>query len=129
MKPIAVEILGKGNFRLIRPINAIAYKYRIDILDGFVTDFASIPKIAWSVIGCPTDYALPGAVHDAMYRSRLLSRKEADYIFFLLLLEDGVPKPLARSMYLSVRAGGQKAYDEAIHMMAHYREYVIVMPV
>lgn len=129
MKEIAVEILGKGNFRFIRPINVIVYKYRIDILEGFTTDFASMPKIAWSIVGCPTDYALPSAVHDALYRSRLLSRKEADYIFFMLLIEEGVSKPLARSMYLSVRAGGQKAYDEAIHMMAHYREYVIVTPI
>src|SRR5947208_3256935 len=36
---------------------------------GFVTDFASIPRFAWTLVGSPTGsgYALPAVVHDFLY--------------------------------------------------------------
>lgn len=129
MQIVDLRILGSSNYKLLSPIYFRGLNYEIDISEDFVCDLASIPMILWSIIGCPIDFAFAGIIHDALYRSRLLSQKEADYIFFLALRSQGVEKAKARAMYLAVRAAGEDSYNAALPLMAHYRNYVSVLPI
>ena len=128
MQQIDLRLLGKGNYQLLNDVFFRGAGWNVSVLKGFVFDGASIPESLWSIVGCPTDFAFAGCIHDAIYRSRLLDRKTADKIFHNALLASGVELSKAKAMYLAVRVGGESAYDDARHMMAHYRNYVKVLP-
>lgn len=128
MQSVAIRILSQRNYQLVEDVTVETNKYKIFIAKGMVFNGADIPEAMFSLIGCPMDFALESLVHDAMYRSRVISRYEADNIFYELLLQQGVNSLLARKMYLAVRIGGYKAYEDAIGTMAEYRDFVAVMP-
>ena len=80
----------------------------VEIPAGYRFDGASIPQLAWSVIGGPFDpqFALAAAVHDwhcehtaDCYEARVIG----DAVFFLLLKRAGVPKWKRTLMFLGVR--------------------------
>ena len=125
---IDIRVLGIQQYQLLNDIEFKSSKYLIRIYKGFIYDGASIPSSLWDDVGCPIDFAFESAIHDGLYRSRLLTRKECDKVFYEALIYKGVSKPKALAMYLAVRAGGEQAYDDAKYMMAHYRNYVQVMP-
>jgi hypothetical protein len=125
---VDLRVLGKQRYQLLNSISYIDDNWIITVMKGFMYDGASIPRSLWDNIGCPIDYAYASAIHDGLYRSRLLGRKDCDKIFYNALLQSGEHKTTALSMYLAVRAGGQQAYDDARHMMAHYRNYIVIIP-
>ena len=77
---------------------------------GFLTDFASIPKLFWSILGSPaTTKARKAAVcHDFLYQqgSSYGTREDADNAFLYLMTEDNVGIIKRYSMYYAVRLGG-----------------------
>lgn len=128
MFTVDVKLLGNGNYKLLTPIHYSTDKYTIYVSEGFVWDGASIPRELWEAVGCPMDFPFSSCIHDALYRSHLLSRKEADKVFHSVLLSTGVNQVKAKAMYLGVRLGGDESYNMAVHMMAHYRHWVVVSP-
>jgi len=78
---------------------------------GFTTDFASIPKwLRWLIP--PTGlYGKAAVLHDWLYRTGIVSRRRADFIFLRAMRVLGVPKWKRRAMYRAVRAFGQKYYQ------------------
>jgi len=82
---------------------------------SFTTDGASIPRVAWRVIGHPfAKDMLPHALgHDGLYAAELLSRKEADdwMLTSMALAEDNFPgQPVSwakrNAVWSAVRTGG-----------------------
>ena len=71
---------------------------------GFLTDGASIPKFAWSIVGSPWTGKYVGAavIHDYLCREGD-DRKEADLIFFEAMDELGVAGWKRRLFYRAVR--------------------------
>jgi len=101
-------------------------KYRITVYDGFDFDFASIPWFFRRVIpknGMKYDRA--SCLHDALYASKILSKKECDRLFLEAMLLDGVNHVVASLMYDAVRIGGNSAYDED-EDLAKYRNLISV---
>ena len=93
-----VGSLGSGNKIVISP--------------GFVTDLASTPKPLWSILP-PFGRYLPSAIlHDYLYMTKELPRKDADKIFYNGMVILGVPKWKAKIMYYAVRIGGSKSYKK-----------------
>lgn len=91
------------------------FVYEITIRKGFVYDGASIPQLAWSVVGSPFTgmYLEAATIHDAIYYSAWqYGRKLADEIFLFIMLEMGVSKAKAYTMYNSVRMGGSSSYNK-----------------
>ena len=91
------------------------FSYRITIKKGFIYDGASIPQFAWSVVGSPFTglYLEAATVHDAIYYAMWkFGRKLADEIFLFIMLEMGVSKTKAYTMYESVRIGGRGAFNK-----------------
>ncbi len=84
----------------------------IVVPEGFKTDLASIPRILWSVFPPQySKYVYPAIVHDFMYETGLTkTRKEADDIFYNLLVNNKVTKPVAFIMWVSVRLFGGLHY-------------------
>jgi len=83
---------------------------------GFVTDFASIPRVAWSMLPPDGNYTYPAVVHDFLYWSQTTTRKQADEIFRLMMKEFGVAGPVIATIHAGVRAGGQLAWSNNDHL-------------
>ena len=54
---------------------------------GYNTDFASIPRIFWTIIS-PTDefIRIPALIHDYLYQNKIFSRKIASSSFLVNIL-------------------------------------------
>jgi hypothetical protein len=48
---------------------------------GFVTDFASVPRVFWSIFPPIGKYGYPALFHDYVYWEQKLTRREADVVF------------------------------------------------
>lgn len=79
---------------------------------GFVTDFASIPRAFWSLLRPDGDYAYAAVIHDYLYWTQPLSRKQCDQIFKLAMLDFKVGEGEVQTIHTAVRAGGSGAWKE-----------------
>lgn len=78
----------------------------IEVPKGFLTDFASVPRIpiAYWLTG-DTAHA-PSVVHDYLYRNRIGKRSKADAIFYEAMIADGEARWRAYAMWAAVRISG-----------------------
>jgi hypothetical protein len=86
--------------------------------DGFVHDYASIPRIAWALIGPPSGdgageaYGPPAILHDWAYErgawdsGRPFPRWVADGIFWEACFDFDVRETVQELMYFCLRVGG-----------------------
>lgn len=82
----------------------------IEVPKGFITDFASVPRI-------PVVYSLTGntahdaaVVHDYLYQTHIISKKLADKIFLEAMKVMKVPRWRRWVMYYTVRVAGGPSY-------------------
>ncbi|GAB1388984.1 MAG: hypothetical protein AMXMBFR78_33920 [Rubrivivax sp.] len=74
---------------------------------GFLTDFASIPRVLWSLIGHPAGrYAQAAVLHDWLLEQPAVPRAEADRVFLEAMAVLGVPRLQRWLMWAAVRAWG-----------------------
>jgi hypothetical protein len=102
------------NWTLVEPFEYhIGTKESADIISvpaGFVTDFASIPFIFWSVLPFWGKYGKAAIVHDYLYFTKPCSRAFADYIFLEAMRVCNCPNWQSTVMYLAVRLFGCLAW-------------------
>ncbi len=84
--PLVVSPLKNGrDWRLCKSfvyhIGSKFSRHYIKVPSGFVTDFASIPRIFWSIIPPWGRYGKAAVVHDYLYQQHLTPRKYDDDIF------------------------------------------------
>jgi len=115
--PLRVDLLSSGRkARLTRDYKVrtrISPHSQVIVPLGFETDFASVPRILWSVLPPWGRYSPAAVVHDWLYFNRknmAAKRKRADKVFYWLMKEFGVPWWKRRVMYLGVRIGGGAAW-------------------
>lgn len=72
----------------------------------FITDLASIPRIARPAIDRNGKSRRPAVLHDWLYCLHADTRAEADALFLEALQAEGVGLIIRRAMWLAVRAGG-----------------------
>ena len=120
LTPLIVENMPSGKqFRLYFNFSYLWKRENIEIhvASGFVTDFASIPRIFRIIIPKLGRQNKAAVVHDAIYQGEYttpntdldkwpLTRKEADMIFLDGMKDLGVVKWKRFLMYYSVRIGG-----------------------
>lgn len=80
--------------------------------EGFVTDFASIPRPLWPIYPKTGRYQLAAVVHDFLYWEQSTTRKEADQIFLEGMKESEVPTKDRSIIYSAVRGGGESAWKK-----------------
>jgi hypothetical protein len=98
----------RGRFwRIDRPLIYIDGRGREWIIPaGFVTDFASVPWPFTLFIPRSGDHNSAAVLHDFLYVTMALTRRECDVIFISAMSALGVFAPKAGTMYLAVRVGG-----------------------
>lgn len=84
-------------------------KPSITIEAGYVTDYASIPRLMWRFVGHPAMFREESLPHDWLYSEydkHTYTRAEADRFFREILEERGRPAWKCWAMWLGVRLGG-----------------------
>lgn len=80
---------------------------------GVETDLASVPHIAQFVPEFSSTglSRRPGVLHDYLYQSGDVPRMEADRLFYVALLADGILEPIAGIYHRVVRMFGRERWD------------------
>lgn len=78
----------------------------IVVPDGFVTDFASIPRGLWNLFPPTGKYGHAAVIHDYLYRETFIDRKMCDKIFRDAMKELGVNIVSRNIIYFAVRIFG-----------------------
>jgi hypothetical protein len=79
---------------------------------GFVTDFASIPRVFWSLLRPDGEYSYAAVIHDFLYWEQSCDRISADEIFKFCMEEFKIGSTTVESIYAAVRIGGESAWQE-----------------
>ena len=84
----------------------------VHVKPGFRTDGASIPRLLWPVLGSPydPDIIAQSIAHDALYRGRIVPRRDADAAYSSLMESTGVRKRRRRRLWIGVRLFGWLTY-------------------
>lgn len=99
-----VHYSGKDVFKLTDDLVAHWNGNRITVKAGYKSDGASIPRVAWRVIGNPfEEYLAAAVIHDILYDTEIWDRKKADECFLDLMECLGVGKIRRKLMYRAVR--------------------------
>jgi hypothetical protein len=93
-----------------------AFTYRDDtgwfvVPEGFETDFASVPRFFWRLFPPTGKYGKAAVVHDFLYRTGKLTRRECDAVFYNAMKSLGVRFFTRWSMWGAVRLFGWAAYE------------------
>lgn len=109
--PLEVRQVGGSTWAILREMTYYAGHLGSDeaytVPYGFVTDFASIPRVFWTLIGHPAmDYAQAAVLHDYLYTVRVTTRQRADGLFLEAMGVLGVPTWKAWVLYAAVRSAG-----------------------
>ena len=79
---------------------------------GFVTDFASVPRLFWSLFRPDGLYAYAAVVHDFLYWEQPIAKEKADNIFKFLMQDFKIAESSIFALYNAVRFGGAKAWND-----------------
>ena len=107
-EPLVVKHLDGSRWELMEKfiyfIGAEDSDEFVRVPKGFITDFASIPRLFWTLIGPPTGrYGKSAVIHDFLYDTQPVTRKKADLIFYEAMQVLKVPFYKRWLMYHAVR--------------------------
>ncbi len=85
--------------------------FYIEVPDGTLTDFASVPGIFQSIIPKDGSWTQAAVLHDYLYKSHIKSRKESDEIFLEAMGVLKVPDWKRYAMFYAVRLFGTPAWN------------------
>lgn len=83
----------------------------VEVPTGFVTDFASIPRIFWSALPPDGPYTYAAIIHDYLYWKQSRPREEADLILKYAMEDFKIDAVTVGAIYGAVRLEGQSAWD------------------
>lgn len=84
----------------------------VEVPKGFVTDFASIPRVFWSLLPPDGEYAHAAVIHDYLYWSQTLPKPVADSVFKAAMKDLNVAPATVATLYNAVKLLGDKAWQE-----------------
>lgn len=84
----------------------------VDVPIGFVTDFASIPRVFWSVLPKDGVYTYPAIIHDYLYWVQSTPRDQADSVLKYAMEDFKVGSVQLQAIYQAVKAGGGVAWSD-----------------
>lgn len=111
---LKVELINNEGKRW-KVLEDLEYEYngiKIVVPAGYKTDFASVPRIhgIFELVGNMGHAA--ATVHDYLYSTGMLSRKDSDKVLLQALRATEVGKPRSMIMYAGVRAFGWLFYKK-----------------
>ena len=107
-----VRYHSPDEWELLSPLVVTAEDKLIRVPPGFVTDFASVPRIPLAFMLFGNIGHRAATVHDYLYQTGQVPREEADSILRDLLEEEGAGKIRSNRRYAGVRVGGASHYKE-----------------
>ena len=84
----------------------------VDVPDGFMTDFATVPRALWWLLPRWGRYGNAAVIHDFLYRDQKRTKKAADDIFLEAMQVLEVSWFEQRALYLAVRIFGRCAWNK-----------------
>lgn len=133
---IGYDADGRALYRLLKPLVYESARFgQIVVPSGFVTNFASVPRLPVVFLVAGGRAEEEATLHDFAYTVRHLARAECDALFLESLAaakpyaaqrQKPTPAWLARLMWAGVRVGGASAYEGAtsIEQPAHVRQLI-----
>lgn len=120
LSPLIVEPLPDGiHWKLVKPFTFWyedeTGRYEINVPAGFITDFASVPRLFWVILPPTGRYGKAAVVHDFLYKEGQLPRKQCDKIFLEAMMVLGVSKWKRQIMYWAVRLFGMPFYRKSCY--------------
>jgi len=79
---------------------------------GFVTDFASIPRIFWSVLPPDGKYTWAAIIHDYLYWTQVGSKATADSTLLYGMEDFGISTFVKTAIYEGVHLFGENAWQD-----------------
>ena len=124
-----LERIDASKYKLKSALTFKTEYIEVTVKNGLLTDGASIPRLFWTIIGCPMTgkYVGSALIHDGLYASEAIPRKEADKLFIKMLADNGVGYIKRKLMYAAVRVAGGFVWKK--HKAADVEEaskYVVV---
>jgi len=121
--PLRVEYLNGRLWKLLEDFSYFDEDFPpegafIDVPAGFVTDFASVPRIFWITLPPTGKYGKAAVIHDYLYQygkvgQVRITRAYADGIFRKAMEELGVGKIRRNLMWAAVRIGAGGAWNRS----------------
>lgn len=119
-KPLVVKDNGDETFTLFTEfeyrVGSLSSNEIITVPAGFVTDFASVPRIFWSVLPPYGQYTGASVIHDWLYRTGGMNshytRIQCDNIFLEGMVVLGVPKWKRNVMHWAVSKFGNSSWKK-----------------
>jgi hypothetical protein len=112
--PLIVQPISARQWKLIEP-----FEYHVGSEDSqevirvpvdFITDFASVPRLFWSILPPWGKYGKAAVIHDYCYRNGLYPRKRCDEIFLEGMTVLRVAAWKRYPMYYAVMVFGSSSY-------------------
>ena len=108
---------GKRLICIMRPFPVTTSIGCFTVHAGFLSDGASIPRLAQAIVGSPFDEYLEQAVaHDWLYSKKsdrlMFDREEADFILKELMWNCGLPLWKIAAFHAAVRLGGWASWKK-----------------
>lgn len=111
LTPLRVEQVNGAMWRLLAPLHyASSLTDPIAVPVGFLTDFASVPRLPFSYWLFGGIGQAAAVVHDWLYQTHLVNRQVADAIFDEALGVLGISVWRRWPMWTALRIGGWQAY-------------------
>ena len=111
--PVVRSFADGENWVLMRPLSydIPAAGQRGIIPQGFVTDFASIPRPLWAALPPYARYGPAAVVHDYLYWTQPCTREQADIALREAMRESRVCSVTRESIFRAVRIGGNGPWE------------------
>jgi hypothetical protein len=84
----------------------------VDVPKGFVTDFATIPRVFWTMLRPDGEYTYAAIVHDYLYWTQTRTREVSDQIFRHSMEDFNVSPSVASVVHSAVRIRGGSYWDD-----------------
>lgn len=117
IKKLLVKDLMNGKFELFSDYVYKTKSCLIKVPKGFVTDYASIPKLFRVIILPYGKHSGASVIHDWLYSSNCdleISRERADKVFLEILKEENINFFLRMLMYFAVRKFGRNRFRSGV---------------
>ena len=105
LSPLEVSREKTLGWRLLRPFifKSEVLKQTIFVPAGYVTDFASVPRLPLAFLLTGDHAHAAAVVHDYLVEYKVVPRKLADRVFLEAMEIEGIPKWRRALMYSAVR--------------------------
>lgn len=115
--PLHVQKFPERIYILLQPISWAPEKIQATLPSvtaprGFVTDFASVPRLFWTLLPPDGIYTYAAVLHDFLYWEQSTSRPAADEVLKLAMQELKVSTATADAIYAAVRTFGSSAWED-----------------